>query len=146
MSILVQTSTCLQPVVVFVRVLPSFVPRVVSLPSVLVSSLQSSFMMHTSCKQLEEELDVLENIDELELDPLELDLSREDDVEEEDEDESVEEELGKDEISTLEDESDEDDEDRVEDKDELVDEGELWALEEELSALLNNKEEEEHEA
>ena len=79
------------------RVLPSFVSSVVSLPSVLVSSLQSSFMVHTSCKQLEEELDVLENIDELELESLELDLSTEDDVEE-DEDESVEEELAEDEI------------------------------------------------
>ena len=164
MSTLVQTSICLQPVVVVaavVKALPNFVPCVVvvPLPSVLVSSLQSSFMMHTSWIQLEEEFDVLENIDELELDSgeleeddvrrrEELDLSTEGDVKEEEEEESVgddEEELEDDDILTLEeDESGEDDEDRVKDNDELVDEVELWALEEELSALLSD--EEEHEA
>ena len=164
MSTLVQTSICLQPVVVVaavVKALPNFVPCVVvvPLPSVLVSSLQSSFMMHTSWIQLEEEFDVLENIDELELDSRELeeddvrrreelDLSTEGDVKEEDEEESVgddEEELEEDDILTLEeDESGEDNEDRVKDNGELVDEVELWALEEELSALLSD--EEEHEA
>ena len=164
MSTLVQTSICLQPVVVVaavVKALPNFVPCVVvvPLPSVLVSSLQSSFMMHTSWIQLEEEFDVLENIDELELDSgeleeddvrrrEELDLSTEGDVKEEDEEESVgddEEELEEDDILTLEeDESGEDNEDRVKDNGELVDEVELWALEEELSALLSD--EEEHEA
>ena len=55
------------------------------------------------------------------------------------------EELEEDDILTLEeDESGEDDEDRVKDNDELADEVELWALEEELSALLSA--EEEHEA
>lgn len=116
MSTLVQTSTCLQPVVVVatvVRALPSFVPvaTVVPLPSVLVSSLQSSFMMHTSWRQLEEELDVLENIDELELESGELeedDVKRKEELdlstesgEEEDEEESVrdnEEELEEDDI------------------------------------------------
>ena len=164
MSTLVQTSICLQPVVVVaavVKALPNFVPCVVvvPLPSVLVSSLQSSFMMHTSWIQLEEEFDVLENIDELELDSRELeeddvrrreelDLSTEGDVKEEDEEESVgddEEELEEDDSLTLEeDESGEDNEDRVKDNGELVDEVELWALEEELSALLSD--EEEHEA
>jgi len=71
MSTLVQTLTFLQPVVVVptvVRALPNVVVVVVvPLPNVLVSSLQSSFMMHTSWKQLEEELDVLENIEALEL-------------------------------------------------------------------------------
>ena len=164
MSTLVQTSICLQPVVVVaavVKALPNFVPCVVvvPLPSVLVSSLQSSFMMHTSWIQLEEELNLLENIDELELDSgeleeddvrrrEELDLSTEGDVKEEEEEESVgddEEELEEDDILTLEeDESGEDNEDRVKDNGELVDEVELWALEEELSALLSD--EEEHEA
>ena len=167
-----QTSTCLQPAVVVatvVRALPNVVV-VVPLPNVaalvFVSSLQSSFMMHTSWRQLEEELDVLKNIDELELELSEfeedevrrkeelvegLELSTEDDVNEEDVDEDDEEsvrdneeELDENDISTLEDESGEDNEDRVEDFDELVDEGELWALEEELSTLLED--EEEHDA
>ena len=101
MSTLVQTLTFLQPVVVVptvVRSLPNVVVAVVvPLPNVLVSSLQSSFMMHTSWKQLEEELDVLENIEELELKSGELEedevmeelvegleLSTEDDANEDD--------------------------------------------------------------
>ena len=172
MSTLVQTLTFLQPVVVVptvVRALPNVVvavvgplPRVAAL--VFVSSLQSSFMMHTSWKQLEEELDVLENIEELELKSGELeedelmeelveglelsteDDANEDDVEEEEE-ESVrddEEELEEDDPSTLEEgeEIDEDDEDRVEDNDELVDEDEVWAVEEELSTLFAELEDE----
>jgi len=108
--------------------------------------------MHTSWKQLEEELDVLENIKALELKSGELeeelveglelsteDLANEDDVEEEEE-ESVrddEEKLEEDDPSTIEEEeSDEDDEDRVEDNDELGDEDEVWALVEELSTLF----------
>jgi len=175
----VQTSTCLQPVVVFVGALPNFV---VPLASVLVSSLQSSFMIHTSWRQLEDELDVLENIDELELESGELeedgvrskeklDLSTsedkgeeesvseneeeldDDDIsipEDEDEEDSVRdngEELDdEDDISTIEGKSGEDGEDRVDDINELVDdEDELKALEEELSTLPR-EEEEEHEA
>jgi len=97
MSTLVQTLTFLQPVVVVptvVRSLPNVVVAVVvPLPNVLVSSLQSSFMMHTFWKQLEEELDVLENIEELELKSGELEedelvegleLSTEDDANEDD--------------------------------------------------------------